>query len=200
MRRFLFLVVLFLQFFYTYSQNNDIDFIRDLYNQTQKKINSQKDSLVPQDNMRIVLNRNMPAIGPQKISYKFYFTLCLNESDSVYYYHKLDFVKCSYNFAASAFYYEEFLFDNRANLVFYFLRYKSQITREYRCYFKDNKLIKITVKKLKENGNAENFNDYQQVFESTNKIPEYFRNDYAKINSKADDVLKIFKSVNNFDY
>lgn len=183
--------------FSVFSQTKEIKQIKELYYSVQENIEQQRNEEIPQDNLQIILNQNMAAIGPQTVSYNFYFTLKFDEEETYEYYHTLNFVTRSYNIAASVYYYEEFLYNDKGELIFYFLKQESEYSFEIRCYYSNNELINITIKDLKEDGNYQNSADYIQTYESTNKIPENHEEDCKFIKLKAENILEIYKKIDN---
>lgn len=177
MKKILLFIVLFsLLSSVMYSQKSDIQFIRESYNEAQEKIKHQKNDDIPQDNMKISVNQNMPAIGPQTIDYVFYFDLIFDEEKTEYI-HSLNFATRQYNVAASVFSYEEFLYNADGELIFYFLKEENaydEKTFELRLYYKDENLIKVLAKELKEGGNPDNPADYEVSLLSKNEVPSYF--------------------------
>jgi len=191
---FLFLIIsIFFQI--SFSQEAEIKKIRELYKTAQENIGYQRDSLIPFDNLKITLNQNMPAIGQQTFDYEFYFSLEYSEETEGEYFHQLYFATKSYNIAASYFSYEEFLFNDKGELVFYFIKYSSgyepEFNREVRCYFQNEKLIKINVKEAPLNYDDEN-PIFNQIYENSNVVPDYFKEDYSYILSTAEEIKNIY--------
>mgnify|MGYP000875007147 CR=1 FL=1 len=120
------------------SQNNDISYIQQKYKEAKANIASQEKGDIPTDCYTFELNQNLPAIGPQTITYKLYFKLEeISDIDSVFPYQQtLFFATRQYNIAASLFAYEEYLFDNN-KLIFVFVNEKSETCVQKRFYFKN---------------------------------------------------------------
>lgn len=196
MKKIMFLLGLVLFFIETFSQESEIKFIREQYSKAQENIGYQRDSLIPLDNIKITLNQNMPAIGQQTFDYNFFFTLEYSEEVDGEYFHQLYFATKSYNIAASYFSYEEFLFNEKEELIFYFLKYRSgyepEFNREIRCYFNNNKLIKITVKEAPFENDDESELVFKQVYESTSKVPDNFKEDYDNLFSTLENIKDIY--------
>ncbi|MBN2892460.1 MAG: hypothetical protein JXL97_11380 [Bacteroidales bacterium] len=192
------LVALFLFSGIINAQNSDIQFIRDSYNSAQENINYQLNEEIPQDNMKITVNQNIAAIGPQTIEYTYYFDYVFLDEPTYEYTHKLYFATRSYNVAASLFSYEEFLYNENGELIFYFLRENSaysELDFEIRLYYKQNQLIKVIAKELKEAGDPENSDDYVKTFEAKNDVPEYFEDRINTIINLGKSIKDIYLKV-----
>ncbi len=187
--------LLLLSIFILNAQEQDITKIKQLYNDAQENIAYQKNGDIPEDNIHLVINQNMPALGPQTYDYNFYFTLDYSEEEPGEYFHTLCFVNRSFNFAQSAFYYEEFLYDKNGDLVFYFLRMKAAFCFELRCYFKDENLIKILIKEVNSDGDCENSNDYVITHQSVNEVPYNYEEYVNSIKPASEKIKNIFKTI-----
>ena len=182
------LSVLFLSFFGVLkAQTNDIKHIREKYSAIQKQIVAQKNNDIPENNTHIIIKQNMPAIGEQQIDYNFYFELedYNGSDDKIPEHHNLLFATRKYNVAASSETYEEFLYDESGNLIFYFQKVREEKCSQLRCYFKDNKLIKVIYKEAAViDDKCPSASKYKVILQSKNKLPEDFGMEYLRSVSK----------------
>ena len=199
MKKYFSLILILFSSTFVFSQNEDIQDIREIYYLIQEKIEHQNNGDIPEDNLQIVLNQNMPAIGPQTIDYNFYFTLDFDDGIGEYV-HTLDFVTRSYNIAASLYVYEEFLYNGVGDLVFYYMKYESAACKEIRFYFSNNELIKATVKELNVDGNCEEFEDFTISYQSKNEFPEFYIEEFTDIQEKSQHIKDIYKLLEDFYY
>lgn len=189
MKRFCFFLALMLSAFAANSQVELIENIKQNYYYVQKVIKAQITEDIPENNAKIVINQLMPAIGSQTIEYNFYFSL-IELDDEVSFDHNLNFATRKYNVAQSMFVYEEFLFDENGDLIFYFQSEQSEICKQIRCYFNKNKLIKVIYKEAELNDEYE-CSKYKVILESKNKLPEDYGLGY--IQGTANDLLEIHR-------
>lgn len=192
-----YLLLIFLSFFSfkVFCQNDEIQIIRERYNNYKSEIKAQNEGTVPEDNFKIKLCENMPAIGPKVIKYEYYFSLEFDEKKQEYF-HQMNFVSRFYSVLSIYFSYEEFLFDNNNKLIFYYKKYQNEIdtpvNREIFCYFKNEELLKIIVNNAEFNYNPEIESVYTQVYESNTTIPDYFEEDYNQILKKIENIKDIY--------
>ncbi|RLD48920.1 MAG: hypothetical protein DRI94_11850 [Bacteroidetes bacterium] len=175
------------------AQTNEIKNIREQYTQIQKEIAAQKNDDMPKNNMHIIVNQNMPGIGEQQIEYHFYFEL-EDIQDQVPEHHNMFFATRQYNVAASSDTYEEFLYDLSGNLLFYFQKTSEEKCKQLRCYFKDNKLIKVIYKEADLiDDTCPSSSKYKVLIQSKNKLPQDFGMEYLRSTSKS--IMSIFKAL-----
>jgi len=139
----------------------------------------------------------MPAIGPQTITYSFYFTLDFAETEeNSDYVHNLNFVTRKYNVAASLDSYEEFLYNEKGQLIFYYQQLETvdNVLRA-RCYFLNNKLVKFSLKELIEEGEIDNSADYKEIYNSIYNIPEIYFDEYISISSKSNQIKNLYHMI-----
>ncbi len=182
----LFIFVVFMIFsVFGNTQTGKIESIREQYSFAQQEISGQKNEDLPENNMHIVINQMMPAIGSQTVEYYFYFQL-KEPDDDVSFLHDLFFVTRKYNVAESSEIYEEFLFDLSGNLIFYFQNAREEKCKQIRCYFSDNKLIKVLYKEadLNEDEECPASSKYKLVLQSKNKLPEDYALEYIQATAK----------------
>lgn len=169
------------------SQTDILKSIKQDYYDIQKEIDAQKNEDIPQNNTKIVVNQMMPAIGCQTVEYDLYFYLNENEFD-VSFDHSLWFATREYNVAQSMFVYEEFLYDGDGNLSFYFQIEKTETCKQLRCYFNENKLIKVIYKEGLLDADY-GCGNYKIVLESENELPEDYK--LGDILDRAKNIIKI---------
>ena len=184
---------------FVFGQNDEISQIKEYYYYIQENIEHQKNGDIPADSLHIVLEQNMPAIGPQIFTYNFYFSMPFDD-ETYEYYHSLSFVKRTYNVAASMYVYEEFLYNGIGDLVFYYMKYETETCKEIRYYFSDKKLIKAEVRELKIDGDCQKFDNYEVVFQSNNKFPEFYTEEFTDIYEKSQNIKDIFKIIDKSYY
>ncbi len=195
MKKIVLINILMCSCFLLNAQNSHISKIRSDYSEIQKSIQNQRTD-IPKNDISIIQNQNVAGIGEQKIEYKFWFDIIYYDSDDMK--HRLDFATRKYHIAASVYSYEEFMFDNAGNLSFYYIRLNSEyekIDYEIRLYFNNKKLIKVIAKELQPNGNRRKSSDYKKTFESADKVPNYFSDNYKNLPTLAKDIKNLFYIV-----
>ena len=138
---------------------------------------------------------NLPATGPHFEDIRMYFGE-LNDNDRIYAPHYLHFASTKYNFAVRE-YYEEYLFDNKGQLLFAYgvnpdVVFGEQY--EFRLYFDGPRLLKAIVKKKKVDEK-----DYQEVYNGT-KLPDDYTETANMYRDKAKAFLNLFKHVEDVTY
>lgn len=140
MRRILFLFLIFILVFpliLNSRDDSDIDKIRQIYNETNENI-----SLKQLYCNEFILNRdNLPvsAVGNYQETVQFYYTS--NEMLGTYELKKI-IIKGEHSIVRT---YAEFVYNEKMDFIFYYYRFHNGQgdTAESRCYFKDNKLLRL---------------------------------------------------------
>gem|GEM_PF-1796566 len=146
--------------------------------------------------MSIAVNRNVPGIGLQNKKIEFFGSTHDDEEHFIVYDVRL--VRVSYNVAARKFY-EEFLFDENGEPLFYFCQYEGYFAEtstkeEKRYYFDNRKLCSYSYKaKDAETGEALSAKNIPDLFEINNG------EDYADHFQDFDTYRTLFNTVMNSD-
>ena len=128
---------------------SDIKVIRDLYQQEQENINRQSKGGATKNQLQVTTQKSWLNRGNQIDTYNFYFHEkpgTLGEDDNVLY--GLSFVKVK-NSGAARNSDEEYLFNNKGELIFYFIKFKEALNDneiEIRLYYKNGKTIRNLIK------------------------------------------------------
>ena len=189
------LLLLFLIIGSAFAQPLDIMKIRELYSEAQTQIKEQQDGDLPLDFYHLMIEQNLPGIGPQTMDLKFYFYLSYDENEESGegdYSQKVYLVQRSYNVAASLNIYEEFLFYDDG-ICFFFRKTEGYECGEERFYFDENQKIL----KLKLNP-ANNCADAQTVYPdyTTENEPENEYKDWIKrVLADSEQVFQLFLSI-----
>ncbi len=140
------------------------------------------------------IKQNLPGTGYHKEWIRLYFYEKENEeweADEPMLFRNIHFVTAKYNYAAREFY-DEYLFDEKGNLEFIFVR-NADIDDfkggEYRFYFKDGKLIKVIVSVR----NLET-EKYEQKYTGA-KVPADYESDYNNYLGSAEHYKELFKTI-----
>lgn len=183
-----------------FSQNPVIMKIWQTYNTAKTNVQAQINGDIPEDHYQFILNQNLPAIGPQTITYDYYFSLVDKYDDPDYYDQNEEFfdqevyfVEKTYNVAANEFH-EEFLFENE-KLIYYFYKENSGNCYEIRIYFNNNKMVRFS----KTNLNSDNCEDItSQVEYGINNLPDDYNATIEKAQEDAIYIIKIFDFMNAY--
>ena len=123
------------------AAKNRVAEIKNMYSEVKKMKEYRKEAELPPDEM-VITNEYMAAgAGPIKEVYHYYYSGDFNEDLGADFY-ELHFVTRSYNVGAIN-HYEEYLYDKKGLLAFYFEKIESNETR---YYFDNGKLIHSIIK------------------------------------------------------
>jgi len=182
--------VLFLSLFFSisaFSQNATVMKIWSKYDVAKSIIDAQKNGDIPDDHYQINLNQNLPAVGPQTISYDMYFSLADNMDDDDFYDQKLKITEKSYNIAGNSFY-EEYLFEN-GKLIFFFYKEKFNNCREIRVYFSQEDVVWLSETNFDEDDCQ---NIISQVEYSNKNLPADYNESIENAIIEAKIIMKLF--------
>lgn len=150
---------------------------------------------IPAEFYHLHVALNLPATGPHFEDIRMYFN-DLEDGDRIYAQHYLRLLTTKYNFAVRE-YYEEYLFDEKGQLMFVYgvnpdVVFGEQY--EFRLYFSNQTLLKAIVKKKRVDEK-----EYQEVFNGK-KLPEDYTEELNTYRAKASSYLTLFKNVENVTY
>ena len=139
-------------------------------------------------------NHTLPDVGQQKVVYKIYFKTILNDDIYKPYEQKINIVEKKYNQSKNNFS-EEYLFDENNNLLFFFRKENFGEFREFRFYFNDTKVEKLTITYF----DAETGKKMQKMENySMQQISEKFIKDVEYSISETNKIFNIFNAIKIF--
>ena len=167
-----------------FCQPTEIQKIRTLYQQFEQRLNTQKDGSGDEGLYLNTLNinsgnrSNYPGVGSYYYNVSFYYELVPEKNMA----RKLLKIDVDENHAAPT-YRAEFLFDDKAELVFVYLKSEEYPAKEIRYYFSKNKLIRYmegqtlndkptAPQQAKSLRQQETARQLAQFFETQNRLPE----------------------------
>ncbi|MBN2663725.1 MAG: hypothetical protein JXR68_08760 [Bacteroidales bacterium] len=169
------------------SQNPTVMKIWQTYNTAKSTIEAQQNGDIPEDHYKFILNQNLPAVGPQTITYDLYFSLVEQYDDDDFYEQEINIAQKSYNIAGREFT-EEYLFEDE-KLIYFFYKEYSDNCREIRIYFDNEEVVRFSETILNYN-NCEDI--ISQVEYNKTNLPSDYDETVQTALSDANFIVKIF--------
>ena len=193
----------------TVSAQNSIESIRKEYQGVQQWINQMSENFpsdgIPSEYYDLRVEQNLPGTGPHHESIRMYYgELEPEEEGDPYPPHYLRFARVKYNYAARE-YYEEYLFDDKGNLMFVYAItpdvIDDMVPYELRMWFDGKRLLRFNAKKF---DGSLTYIDIATLKKGTFKdeytgktIPEKFDSETDRCKQGAQRYLTLFKSIDN---
>ena len=193
----------------TVSAQNSIESIRKEYQGVQQWINQMSENYpsdgIPSEYYDLRVEQNLPGTGPHHESIRMYYgELEPEEEGDPYPPHYLRFARVKYNYAARE-YYEEYLFDDKGNLMFVYAItpdvIDDMVPYELRMWFDGKRLLRFNAKKF---DGSLTYIDIATLKKGTFKdeytgktIPEKFDSETDRCKQGAQRYLTLFKSIDN---
>ena len=185
---------------------NTIASIRKAYQEQKGTIAQMSDEFpgegAPPEYYHLQVVQNLPGTGPHHENVRMYYGYLPSEEEGdPYPPHYLSFASSKYNFAARE-YYEEYLYDNKGQVMFIYARTPSDdlsTIYEFRLYFDDQRLLRLNVKASEDFVSANKTLDpasFKDVYTGTT-IPEQYANYCSPYTTWARHYLDLFKSIDN---
>ena len=193
----------------TVSAQNSIESIRKEYQGVQQWINQMSENFpsdgIPSEYYDLRVEQNLPGTGPHHESIRMYYgELEPEEEGNPYPPHYLRFARVKYNYAARE-YYEEYLFDDKGNVMFVYAItpdvIDDMVPYELRMWFDGKRLLRFNAKKF---DGSLTYIDIATLKKGTFKdeytgktIPEKFDSETDRCKQGAQRYLTLFKSIDN---
>lgn len=193
----------------TVSAQNSIESIRKEYQGVQQWINQMSENFpsdgIPSEYYDLRVEQNLPGTGPHHESIRMYYgELEPEEEGDPYPPHYLRFARVKYNYAARE-YYEEYLFDDKGNVMFVYAItpdvIDDMVPYELRMWFDGKRLLRFNAKKF---DGSLTYIDITTLKKGTFKdeytgktIPEKFDSETDRCKQGAQRYLTLFKSIDN---
>jgi len=193
----------------TVSAQNSIESIRKEYQGVQQWINQMSENFpsdgIPSEYYDLRVEQNLPGTGPHHESIRMYYgELEPEEEGDPYPPHYLRFARVKYNYAARE-YYEEYLFDDKGNVMFVYAItpdvIDDMVPYELRMWFDGKRLLRFNAKKF---DGSLTYIDIATLKKGTFKdeytgktIPEKFDSETDRCKQGAQRYLTLFKSIDN---
>ena len=193
----------------TVSAQNSIESIRKEYQGVQQWINRMSENFpsdgIPSEYYDLRVEQNLPGTGPHHESIRMYYgELEPEEEGDPYPPHYLRFARVKYNYAARE-YYEEYLFDDKGNVMFVYAItpdvIDDMVPYELRMWFDGKRLLRFNAKKF---DGSLTYIDIATLKKGTFKdeytgktIPEKFDSETDRCKQGAQRYLTLFKSIDN---
>ena len=191
----------------TVSAQNSIESIRKEYQGVQQWINQMSENFpsdgIPSEYYDLRVEQNLPGTGPHHESIRMYYgELEPEEEGDPYPPHYLRFARVKYNYAARE-YYEEYLFDDKGNVMFVYAItpdvIDDMVPYELRMWFDGKRLLRFNAKKF---DGSLTYIDIATLKKGTFKdeytgktIPEKFDSETDRCKQGAQRYLTLFKSI-----
>ena len=208
-KRLSFTLLLCMAWMLTVSAQNSIESIRKEYQGVQQWINQMSENFpsdgIPSEYYDLRVEQNLPGTGPHHESIRMYYgELEPEEEGDPYPPHYLRFARVKYNYAARE-YYEEYLFDDKGNLMFVYAItpdvIDDMVPYELRMWFDGKRLLRFNAKKF---DGSLTYIDIATLKKGTFKdeytgktIPEKFDSETDRCKQGAQRYLTLFKSIDN---
>ena len=196
----------------TVSAQNTIESIRKEYKDVHEWIDhmmpdSTGFSEMPPEYYDLHVVQNLPATGGHHEYIRMFFHDVELADDPIYPPHYLRFLTAKYNFAAAEFY-EEYLYDDKGQVMFIYVISPYAVEDEYipyelRMYFDGTKLLHFSAKKAV---GVERFGyetlrgiTFREVY-SGKTIPEKYKSEAERCKTRADRFLTMFKGIDDNTY
>jgi len=177
-----------------FSQIEIIQKIWTEYDKTKKIAQQQLDGDISKDYFYFEINQNLPALGQKTEKYKLFYNLVEELDDDDFYEQNIKYVTKSYKVCDTN-YTEEYLFDDKENLIYYFYKEKSNNCKEIRIYFNNKNLLRISETTFS-GDNCQNL--YSQVEYVSKNLPDYYKNKLVEINSDVIFIINIFDKFKTY--
>lgn len=189
---------------------NTIEGIRKAYQEQKERIAEMNDEFpvegYPPVYYHLHVAQNLPGTGPHHEDvYMYYGEQDMEDSSNPYPPHFLTFVTSKYNFAARKFY-EEYLYDEKGNVVFIYARTPDMDfpkMHEFRFYFDGKRLLQFNVKVAE---GLTSFSDediaaasFKEEYAGTD-IPKRYAQFCSQYTVRANSFLKEFKVIDDNTY
>jgi len=208
-KRLSFTLLLCMAWMLTVSAQNSIESIRKEYQGVQQWINQMSENFpsdgIPSEYYDLRVEQNLPGTGPHHESIRMYYgELEPEEEGDPYPPHYLRFARVKYNYAARE-YYEEYLFDDKGNVMFVYAItpdvIDDMVPYELRMWFDGKRLLRFNAKKF---DGSLTYIDIATLKKGTFKdeytgktIPEKFDSETDRCKQGAQRYLTLFKSIDN---
>ncbi len=208
-KRLSFTLLLYMAWMLTVSAQNSIESIRKEYQGVQQWINQMSENFpsdgIPSEYYDLRVEQNLPGTGPHHESIRMYYgELEPEEEGDPYPPHYLRFARVKYNYAARE-YYEEYLFDDKGNVMFVYAItpdvIDDMVPYELRMWFDGKRLLRFNAKKF---DGSLTYIDIATLKKGTFKdeytgktIPEKFDSETDRCKQGAQRYLTLFKSIDN---
>ena len=206
-KRLSFTLLLCMAWMLTVSAQNSIESIRKEYQGVQQWINQMSENFpsdgIPSEYYDLRVEQNLPGTGPHHESIRMYYgELEPEEEGDPYPPHYLRFARVKYNYAARE-YYEEYLFDDKGNVMFVYAItpdvIDDMVPYELRMWFDGKRLLRFNAKKF---DGSLTYIDIATLKKGTFKdeytgktIPEKFDSETDRCKQGAQRYLTLFKSI-----
>ena len=149
---------------------------------------------IPHEYYHLNVEQNLPATGPHHEHLWMYYGEL--EVDAIYPPHYLWFATKKYNYAARE-YYEEYLYDNKGQLMFIYATNPDVIFGdifEFRLYYDGQRMVKCIVKQRKWDEKT-----YREVYNGQ-EIPGAYIETIKMLRGNASVNLRLFKQIEDVSY
>ena len=206
MKRVIIMILVFMGSLQASMAQNTIASIRKAYQEQKETISHMSDEFpgegAPPVYYHLHVAQNLPGTGPHHENVRMYYgDLPSEEEGDPFPPHYLSFVSSKYNFAARE-YYEEYLYDNKGQVMFIYVRTPSEDLSkfyDFRLYFDGQRLLRLNVKASEDFVSANKSLDpasFKDVYTGTT-IPEQYASYCSQYTAWARHYLDLFKSIDN---
>lgn len=173
-----------------------VESIRERYNGIKSTLaDMMMEDGMPAEYCQLHLKQNLPATGPHFEDVLLYWGDDEDDDDVIYPNHHICYAQTNYNFAARKFY-EEYLYDDKGNLIFIYARnpdfdFDNGIIYDFRFYLTKGKVMNVIVKSSADGGKT-----FKDVY-TGKTVPKEYTEQLDEYLSSAKRYKALFESIDD---
>jgi len=173
-----------------------VESIRERYNGIKSYLaDMMKEDGVPAEYCQLHLKQNLPATGPHFEDVLLYWGDDEDDEDPIYPNHHICYAQTKYNFAVREFY-EEYLYDDKGNLIFIYARnpdigFDEGIIYDFRFYLNKGKVMNVIIKSSADDGKT-----FKDVYTGTN-VPKQYAEEFDRCLDASKRYKQLFDSIDD---
>jgi len=173
-----------------------VESIRERYNGIKSYLaEMMKEDGVPAEYCQLHVKQNLPGTGPHFEDVLLYWGDDMDDEDEIYPNHHICYAQTKYNFAAREFY-EEYLYDDKGNLIFIYARnpdigFDEGIIYDFRFYLNKGKVMNVIIKSSADDGKT-----FKDVYTGTT-MPKQYTEEFERCLDASKRYKQLFDSIDD---